>query len=264
MATQSEIDLSDLTREPREKLGGLEIMGVAEQDPFINMLVYGFPGAGKTVLAGSADVVAEMSPTLFIDVEGGTFSLRKFYPDVQVVRVKTWRDMQAVYDSLYRGTEYKTVVLDSLTEIQRLSMYQIMKETVAKDEERDPEVPAVREWGKNGEQTRRMVRAFRDLPMNTIFTCLARVDKDQKTGFNLHKPSLTGKLADEITGYFDLCVFLYTSVTQKKDQEPEVLRRMLTGATNTHVAKDRSSSLPLVIEDPSMQIIHNHIFSGGR
>jgi hypothetical protein len=220
------------------------------------MLVYGEPGAGKTVLAGSAAAVEEMSPVLLIDIEGGTFSIRERYPEVDVVRVQNWDDMQRVYDELYRGSQYNTVILDSLTEIQKFSMYNIMKELIRREADRDPDVPGMREWLKNTEQMRLLVRAFRDLPIHTIFTALMKVDKDQKTGSVSILPSLSGKLAHEVGGFVDILTYLYTKQIQDTNT-----RLLLTTNTERAVSKDRSDRLPAVIENPDMQTLYDYIFN---
>lgn len=239
-----------------ESLGGLEVTTVAERMAFINMIVYGDPGAGKTVLAGSADAVPEMRPVLFIDVEGGTFSIRERFPDVHVVRVQSWSDMQKVYDQLYaKKTEYQTVVLDSLTEIQKFSMYTIMDAVYKRDSERDPDVPSMREWGKNIEQIRKLVRAFRDLEMHTIFTALAKTDKDAKTGASRTKPSLSGKLADEVAAFVDIVGFQYTKV-----KDDRLVRYLLTAQHERFVAKDRSDNLPATIEEPTMGKLYAYAY----
>lgn len=207
------------------------------------------------MLAGSADEIPEMRPVLIIDIEGGLLSLGNRFPDVESVRVKTWDDMQKVYDDLYRGNHgYNTVVLDSLTEIQKFSMSTIMEFVVKKDPERDPDIPSMREWGKNIEQIRRLVRAFRDLPMHTIFTALAKSDKDGKTGAVKTKPSLSGKLADEVAGFVDIVGYQYTKV-----MDNELRRYLLTTATDRFVAKDRSDNLPATLEDPTMMKIFQHV-----
>ncbi len=237
-------------------LGGLEVTTVSESPEFINMLVYGNPGVGKTVLAGSADAVPELRPVLILDVEGGTFSIRERYPDVDVVRVQTWPDMQKVYDALYKMEhDYQTVVLDSLTEIQKFSMYRIMTQVLKEHPDRDPEVPSIREWGKNIEQIRRLVRAFRDLPMNVVFTALAATDKDGKTGMITTRPSLSGKLAMEVGGFVDLLLYMYIKRVDDDNQ-----RLLLSFGTEGQIAKDRSDNLPPVIIDPDMQTLYDHIF----
>ena len=242
----------------KSNLGGLTPTPVSEVPANINMLIYGEPGVGKTVLAGSASVVEGMGPVLFIDVEGGTMSLRNKYPDVDVVRVSSWQDMVNVYNDLVGNDKYKTIVLDSLTEIQKFSMYNIMKDLVQGDPDRDPDVPGLREWGKNSEQVRRFVRAFRDLPVNTIFTALSAVDKDQKTGATIHRPGLSGKLSAEVAGFLDIVCYMYIKVV-----DGDVKRLLLTSGTDSCIAKDRSDSLPPVLEEPDMTTI-NQIVIGRK
>lgn len=238
-------------------VGGLKVEPVADRAPWFNMLVYGDPGVGKTMLCGSALAVPEMNPVLVIDVEGGTLTLRSRYPDVDVVRVQSFQDIQKVYDELYRGTTYKTIILDSLTEMQKFSMYGIMEDLVKKEADRDPDVPGIREWGKNTEQIRKMVRAFRDLPMNVLFTCLAVSDRDNKTGSVTIKPSLSGKLTNEVAGFVDQVFYMYIKVL-----DGEIHRLLLTSATEKHVAKwrDAPEPLPEAVVDPDMQMLHDLIY----
>lgn len=243
-------------------LAGLTISSVKESPDTLNMLVYGESGAGKTVLGGSADDVPEMRSVLVIDVEGGTFSLRKYHPDVHVVRVKTWNELQELYNVLYSGDHsYRTVILDSITEIQKFSMVQIMIDLVKAEPARDPDIPSIREWGKNIEQMRRIIRAFRDLPINTIFTALMREDKDNKTGTVTRKPMLSGKLASEVAAFLDIVTFLYVK-NLEKDGKVERTRLLLTGATDTTIAKDRSGSLPLTLVEPTMKEIYAYAVAG--
>lgn len=238
-------------------LGGLRIQPVTETVDFINLLIYGNPGSGKTVFAGSSDAVPELRPVLFIDVEGGTMSLRDRYPDAEVVRVQSWNDMQLIYNELYAMEhDYKTVVLDSLTEMQKFSMYNIMREVIENNPDRDPEVPGIREWGKNIEQIRRLVRAFRDLPMNTIVTALAVTDKDSDSGKIVTRPSLSGKLAMEVGGFVDIVGYIYTKII-----DGDVQRLMLTQGTDRVIAKDRSDTLPSVVEHPDMSVLYDYIYN---
>lgn len=245
-----------LTPENAKTIAGLPVRKVAALKPWINILVYGDPGVGKTVLAGSASAVEAMSPVLIIDIEGGTLSLESMYPDVETIEVKTWKDMMKVYNSLRKGEGgYKTVVLDSLTEIQKFSMDLIMKDVVDENSSRDPDVPGMREWGKNVNQTRQLVRLFRDLKMNVIFTALSEVKDNEKTGKTTIKPSLSGKVKNEIAGFVDIVAYMYVKV--RKDQQQRLL---LTSVTDQVTAKDRSGRLPMVVEEPTMPMLWSYMY----
>jgi len=224
-------------------------------------MIYGDPGVGKTVLAGSASAVPEMGKVIFVDVEGGTMSLQRTFPDCEVVRVKNFDEMNSVYSELYDGKHgYGTVVLDSLTEVQKMSMGTIMHELLKEHPDRDPDIPSIREWGKNIEQTRRTVRAFRDLPMNTIITALAKSDRDTRTGLTKISPALSGKLANEAAGFLDIVGYMYTKVLVQ-DGEASNKRLLLTQPTDTQVAKDRTGRLPTVVEEPTMAALSAAVFT---
>jgi len=237
------------------KIAGLPVTKVSDQPPHFNMLVYGDSGVGKTTLAGSSDDVPEMRRVLFLDIEGGMLSLKDFYPDVESIRIKSWSDMQLVYDELYAGNHgFNTIVIDSLTEVQKMSMDKIMKRLVEEHQERDADVPGIREWNINIEQTRKFVRAFRDLPVNTIFTALGKTDRNQMTGAIRRKPYLSGKVADEVAGFLDIVAYLYNI-----EHEGDNIRALLCGATQDTVAKDRTNKLAQVIQKPTMSAIWNAV-----
>ena len=236
-------------------IAGLPIVPVSSSIKYFNTLIYAESGTGKTVLAGSAQRVPDMAPVLLIDIEGGTMSLEDFYPDVPVVRVNSWTGLQKVYDRLYSGKEeYKTVIVDSLTEAQKFSMQEIMRKSVREDPTIDPDVPRMRDWGKNIEQMRRFTRAMRDLPMNVIFTALATVDKDDNTGKQITRPSFNGKLGAEIPAFMDTVLYMYIKEFNGGQQ-----RLLLSKKTARHLAKDRSNRLPAVIEEPTMELIHGYM-----
>jgi hypothetical protein len=115
------------------------------------------------------------------------------------------------------------------------------------DNDRDPDIPSVREWGKNIEQTRRLIRGLRDLPINTIFTALAIEDKDEITGQRNMRPYLSGKLAGEVAGFLDIVVYMY-----KRQVGDDFERLILTQATDRVTAKDRTTRLPQVMQSPTM------------
>jgi phage nucleotide-binding protein len=236
-------------------LAGLPVLKAVEARPHINMLIYGKSGVGKTQLAGSADAVPSMRKVLVMDVEGGTLTLGHSYPDVDVVRVKNWDEIADLYDFLEAGNhEYRTVIIDSLTEAQKFNMSAVMAKRILEREEKgevqDPDVPDMRAWGKNIEQIRKFVRAFRDLEMNTIFTALAKEEKNPRTGAIEKMPYLSGKLAGEVAAFLDIVVYYYV-----KYFNDEQIRIICTQATDDVVAKDRTGKLPELLEFPTMEEI---------
>jgi AAA domain len=225
---------------------------------YINLLVYGDPGVGKTRLAGSSVLVPDMCPVLLLDFEGGTLSLAGDYREVDVVRLQSWERVDRLYGQLYDKNPYKTIVIDSLSEVQKFSMAEIMTAVVKKDSERDPDIASLREWGKNSEQVRRLVRALRDLPCNTVFTALVSEDRDERTGTYKLKPLLPGKLKGEVAGYVDIVVYMYKKEVGPA-REREIKTLALTQGTERQVAKDRSGRLPELIESPTMETLYKYI-----
>jgi hypothetical protein len=226
---------------------------------YLNMLVYGEPGVGKTRLAGSSVLVPEMQPVLMLDFEGGTLSLAGDMREIDVVRLQSWEKVDRLYGSLYDKNPYKTVIIDSLSECQKFSMSEIMRAVVSKDSERDPDVASLREWGKNGEQIRRLVRAFRDLPCHTIYTALVSEDRDERTNTWKIRPGLPGKLKGEVGGYVDIVLYMYKKEVRNNNKEREVKTLVLTQGTERNVAKDRSGRLPEILEQPTMADIYGKV-----
>ncbi|MEM4409565.1 MAG: AAA family ATPase, partial [Candidatus Caldarchaeum sp.] len=141
------------------------------------------------------------------------------------------------------------VVIDSLTELQKLDMRAIMEAQYRKrPDTTDIDVPSQREWGKSIEHIRRVVRAFRDLEANTIFTALMSDSKDDVTGQVTYFPALPGKLKVEVAGFLDIVGYLYVVI----DSDKEVYRKIQFTQTQRVVAKDRTSCLGDSLQDPTI------------
>lgn len=256
------VDVEVVKESPRtnrlsmSSLGGLSISRPQDSIKYLNLMVYGDSGAGKTLLAGTSAFVEELTPVLFVDVEGGTLTLSHFddTADIDVVRVENWKQMQKVYDELYLGKHpYKTVVIDSLTEMQKMAMSSVLGAGEKKSIEAVGNLPEFKEWHINTEQMRRLVRAFRDLPINTIFTCLAMDQQDpRRESVFIKKPALTKKLANEIPAFFDILFYLYV-----KESKSGNLRLMQTDKSDRVVAKCRIQGVPLFIENPTMESLYD-------
>lgn len=224
----------------------------------LNLLIYGEPGAGKTYLGGTAQDHEDTQPALVLDVEGGTVTLRR-RADIDVIQIRKMSQIEGVHNELKKRKmpHYKTVIIDSLTELQKLDMRTVMQEQYnRKPDSTDLYVPSQREWGKSGERVRMIVRAFRDLECNVICTCLLASDKDEKTGITTFFPSLPGKLRSEIPGFFDIVGYL-----RAVDQGGEIgITRVVQFAkTEKVIAKDRTGTLDDIVHSPSIPLMWDTI-----
>jgi len=247
----------------REKL---KVQSPAEAVEFLNFMVYGEPGSGKTYLAATAQDSEDTKPILFLDVEGGVTTLRK-RKDVDVVAVRSMDDVTRVHNDLFRDTShyYKTVILDSLSELQKLDMRTVMqaeKDKSPTPERVDVDAPTQRAWGISGEHVRRVVRAYRDLPCHTIMTALVGTEfdtdekgKEDKGHVKLYYPLFPGKLRGEIPGFFDVVGFLQADADRQGNQT----RTLQVAKTKRVVAKDRTASLGLIVKEPSIPMMWSMI-----
>jgi len=223
--------------------------------PCLKMLVYGTSGVGKTVFGSTAPA------PLFLDAEGGMLSVS----DKNIDRIKTgeFKDVKDVFMFLKNEKhEYKTVVLDSLTEIQKKSMDGILKAN-------DRDMPRINDWGTNIEQTRRMVRNFRDLPLNVIMTALEHAEKEEDDGSIVIQPAVQGKtLPQEVMGFMDIVGYMVArekkNETDKDSKEKtkakiEIVRAIRVQPTATVSAKDRSDKLGIWVK-PDFNGIYEKVF----
>lgn len=208
----------------------------------MNLLIYGEPGVGKTRLAGSAADHEDTAPVLILDVEGGVTSLRH-RNDIDVIQVRDIDTIVKVHDQLQKekGGGYRTVVIDSLSELQKLDMRTVMQEEYNRQPDRtDKDVPSQRAWGKSQERLRRIIRGYKDLPVHTIMTTLVTQTTDEQTNVTHYYPALPGKMRGDAPGFFDIVGYLRV----KEEQNGAVIRRLLQiQASSKIVAKDRTDSL---------------------
>ena len=252
-----------LEADPTEVLRAkLQVASPSEFVTWLNLLIYGDPGAGKTYLGGTAEDDARTRPVLVIDIEGGTTTLRG-WPGIDVVPVRSMPELEKLHGELYHSIKdgkihYKTLMIDSLPELADLDMRFIMKEAYSRNPEKvDKDVPSQREWGKSRVHIRAIVRAFRDLPCNTIFT--AQVGMQQEEGQpTKYFPGFAGKLRTEVPGFCDIVGFLQPEIDPITKG---VVRRLQVQGTKRVVAKDRTSALGGVVVDPTIpmlwDLIHN-------
>lgn len=247
-----------------------------EQSEYMDMLVYGKYGSGKTPFVATAEDHEDMQDVLFVACEPGFSSIRD--RDLTVIEVDEFDEFDKVYQYLHRQSMlrrqgedekllkfhnkffdvdddepelYNTVIVDSFTEAQMLLKYDVLsfdyKESLS---EEAPEMEWS-DWGELKEQTKRMVMNFQKLDINTLFTALLSESKNELTGEITREPMLEGSSSDEVPGVFDLVLCMKSSEGGSK---------ILTQDQDGYHARDRFGELDTVISDPTVPDIYNSIF----
>ncbi len=234
----------------------------------LKILVYSPPGHGKTTLLGTAAGDPRISPMLVLEFEGGTRSIRskvrkigiedlgKLSPSlnvIDVIQIQQWADFEVVYDFLDTANHgYKSLGLDSLSEMNYLNMTEALRTAIKEDKRHDPDIPEQRDYLRSAGQMRRLVRFFRDLPMHVFFTAGAGIQQDPRTKENKAWPALAGKLAFEIPGLVEIVGYL--AVVDLEPDSPTTARWLFVQPTPRFEAKDRTEGglLGEYVENPTL------------
>ena len=171
-----------------------EIVDLNDYTECINLLIYGDPGVGKTVVAGSS------KKGLILATEKGTVSAARQGSDAKVWNaVRNWTAVEECYEWLYDncdkpGFPFDWVAIDTITEMQNMILRYIVdtRVTEGKAKNLNPYKTELQEYGEMHEMFKDYVGKFNDLPINTLWTAEAMQVEDEE-GNEFRLPSLQGK-----------------------------------------------------------------------
>ncbi len=240
-----------------------KIEPMVDATPWLKMLIYGTFGIGKTHFAGTCVDVPSMGDIILANAEAGALTLAG-KSEIDVVNLTNFKQMSELekylklhcryrdedneeklreYEALLKGVEpeeietpkkYRTIIVDSLTELDVFSMYQELGITDATSLEEEVSSPEWADYGRNLNRVSRTIRKIRDLPMNIIIICSASYSQDE-TKRRLYQPSLTGKLTSAVQGFMDVVGYLAAG----KDDDGKPVRRLYVNPSDNFAAKNR-------------------------
>lgn len=224
-----------------------QIRPVSENDPWLNVFLYGDGGVGKTVCA------ADSPNTLVLDCDKSSRSLLN-HPQLKntpVLRIDALKKLSDIFWKLKAGAlpHIETVVVDNLSELQKITLVELLKAKSAA-QGMPINVPSQPDYQQNTAILRKMVTEFRDLERNVVFTAHVERDKDGLDGHIFLRPAVTPKLAETLEGIFDLMGFMWL-----ENNEGNITRKLQIMPSRLIKAKSRVGGLPPIIENPTMKML---------
>lgn len=231
----------------------------------INILYYGDGGTGKT---SALATMANLGKVVIVNAESGvkarplkalgvnTKNIHVFPgPDEELTFAgleKLWADIREQLNK--KPGSVAGVIWDSVTEIHKLLMDDIVAENVraaeARGRERSPFNVERDDYKVMTEQVRQLVRKYRDLDCHFGMSALSRREVDDTDGSVAYVPAITPALQTDLFGWADIvCV---TSLADRVGGDG-VEYRGLFGPYSKWKGKDRLGGLPLWLVDPTFE-----------
>lgn len=242
------------------------IISLEAWDESINMMIVAESGWGKTVLSGTADQRNTDGPkALFLATENGTISAKRQGSTADVWPIKKWRDLQLAFRYLNSEGgchDYQWCLMDSITEMQKLSMDNALATGVAEHRKNaDPDVPQIQDHLKVQQQTLNMLKRFNELPINCLYTALPYRLEDAN-GNPYYLPALDGKqggIAQQAMGYMHVVGHGIKRSVKDSNDKVTVVRRVYFQTTGPYRAKDRYGVLRQFLDNPTIPQIEELI-----
>jgi hypothetical protein len=246
---------------PPKKKEGIEgrIIPVSEVVTKQSALFYGRSGTGKTTLACTFP-----KPLLLVDInDRGTDSVSNV-EGVDVIQAVNWDDLEQIYWYLQRGSKYKTVVLDTITQMQIFGITKIKLESKG-DLDATMSRPM---WGEVSGLMKNLLVMFRELPLTFVMTAQDRVnvsDDEEDIYKDELDPEVGPAVMPSIASLVNPSVNILGNTYIKevvKQKEGKLLRRMewrlRLGPHPYYITKIRSNKeiiIPSSIKDPTYKKI---------
>lgn len=258
------------------KIPKLIVKPISESKPYRSYAIYGRSGTGKTTLSSTFP-----KKILHLDIrDDGTESIADV-KGIDWASINSWEEFEDVYWWLKsnKDHEYKTLTIDTITQLQGLAVEHILLKKNKKIENAgDWGTMTKKEWGDVSSIMKDWITRLRDLPMHVIFLAQERVfnsGEEAEADVDVLSPEVGARLSPAIKDHLNSVVSVIGNtfirprikITEEKGKKREeevydfCLRLGHNSVYVTKVRKPSSVKVPKFIKDPTFEDI-NSILKG--
>jgi len=213
----------------------------------LKCLIYGDSGAGKSFLAATAP-----RPLILLTEPNGQASIMHSNPNADLIHIKDTKMLGDILKSLSENPkqweQYDSLVIDSLTEVQRLCKDDLTSKGRTQMKLQD--------WGKLADFMRRFMRALRQVPKHIVCLALLDTQLEEGTGLRHLRPAFDGKkTSGEIAQFFNFVGYLYAG--ENKEEKKTYRYLMLEG--NSQILCKPTFPLGGTIKAPNISSLFKQI-----
>lgn len=217
------------TRPKIQKIGDIAYLHVALVGP---------SGAGKT------GFMAKAKRCLYLTTDPeGTYTAKALGSEADEVICKTAQEFDEAYIWLAEEgyKEYDVVVIDNISEAQKLYLYAAKEAALKRGAKSDPLVPDPSEYLRAQLAIVKCVKAFHDIPMHVVWTGHQKGWEDEfgEPYYSLVLQGGKGEIAQTVLGYMNINFF----IEKKENKEGQEVRRFWATYSGPYRGKDRTQSI---------------------
>ena len=202
----------------------------------LSMIVFSYPGIGKTTLLATAADDDRTSPSVLIDLESNLWPIKSkvvlvsledllnnnVVPSeetkgkIYTVSIHEWTEFERIVD-FFERKEYpwKSVCIDSLSEINWLNVRMVCR-TCGKRRPGENEPPELEHYNHSHVQMLSLIRRLRDIKPHVFLSCHVREDTDESTKVTTLKTGLVKGLAKDVGYLIHLLGYYYANQNSKR------------------------------------------------
>lgn len=237
----------------------------------VNILYTGDGGTGKTTNMAAA---ANRGRMVFINAESGLKARALRQRRINIENIEVFPDPAQDEELSFKGLEALWLRMreelhtnpdaypggvswDSITEIHKALLDDVVAAAVLRADrvgkERDPNFIALEDYGVMTEQTRFLMRRFRDLPCDFSCSALLRRDQDDD-GSVAYNPAITPKLGIDLVGWMDMVCVCRVALVGGEEEFRGLFR-----PHGKFRGKDRLGAVPKWLVDPTFERIMKYV-----